>query len=102
MTSLARHSSSCAAYNIPIVSVDDQSRWLADAMSYPPRAAARTKLKKLIKDAEEKARKDVADASNKGPTERSPHAKEVRIADFACPFKVGNAGCAKAPAPHLL
>lgn len=41
-------------------------------------AAARTKLKKLLKEAEEKARKDAADASSKGPTERSPHAKEVR------------------------
>ena len=41
-------------------------------------AAARTKLKKLQKEAAAKAQAAANDLANKGPKERSPHTKEVR------------------------
>ena len=43
------------------------------------RAAARTKLKNLLKEAAAKDAAASSSAANKGPTERSPHAKEVKL-----------------------
>lgn len=44
--------------------------------------AARTKLKKLQKEAAAKETAAANAAANKGPTERSPHAKEVMRLGF--------------------
>lgn len=46
-------------------------------------AAARTKLKKLQKEAAAKAQAAANDLANKGPKERSPHTKEVRTAHIS-------------------